>query len=298
MARFSSASSQASSVMKEVQGGEVQSVGTVRNYEAALTTVAEYVKEERICSNGLRELSPEQAITYLEQRAESVSQSTLNMERQAIQCMMQHVTNKLEPQQTLTVVKSELEQALSSRSYTQNQITEITNRMTDKNSIPTEICNKAGLRAHEIYTLRPIAEQSPDVRPEHANKFSGRTDETKSYTVTGKGGLCREVKIPTELAEKLESYRLDTPERVVDRNINYDRAYDINGGQKLSSSFSNASTRILGFSHGIHGLRHTYAQERLGELMRDKNLTYSNALEVVSQELGHFRPDITEVYLR
>ena len=25
---------------------------------------------------------------------------------------------------------------------------------------------------------------------------------------------------------------------------------------------------------------------------------YSEALEIVSQELGHFRPDITEVYLR
>jgi len=296
MARFSSPASQAASVMKEVQGNQIRSVGTVRNYEGALTTVAEYVKAERICSNGLRELTPEQAITYLEQRAESVSQSTLNMERQAIQCMMQHVTDKLSPQQTITVIKSELEQALLSRAYTQEQISVITDRMRDKNSIPTEICNKAGLRAHEIYTLRPTAEQAPDVRPEHPDKFRGR--EAISYTVTGKGGLTREVQIPTELAERLESYRLDTPERVTDRNINYDRAYDINGGQKLSSSFSSASNRVLGFSHGIHGLRHTYAQERLGELMREIHLDYFNAREVISQELGHFRPDITEVYLR
>ena len=296
MARFSSPASQAASVMKAVQGKQLKSVGTVRNYEAALTTVAEYVKEQRICSNGLRELTTEQAITYLETRAESVSQSTLNMERQAIQCMMQHVTNKLPPEQTLTVIKSEIEQAQSSRAYTQAQISEITERMTDRNAIPTEICHQAGLRAHEIYTLRQTTEQAPDVRPQHSYKFKGR--ESVSYTVTGKGGLTREVQIPVKLAEKLESYRLDVPEKLTDRNIHYERAYDINGGQKLSSSFSNASKRILGFSHGIHGLRHTYAQERLGELMRNLKLDYFNAREVISQELGHFREDITEVYLR
>lgn len=296
MARFSKPSSQAASVMKAVQGDQLKSVGTVRNYEAALTTVAKYVKEQRICSNGLRELTPKQAIIYLEQRSETVSQSTLNMERQAIQCMMQHVTNKLKPQQTLPVIKSELDQTLDSRAYTQEQISAITNRMTEKNSIATEICHKSGLRAHEIYTLRPISEQPPSPREKHEKKFSGL--DGLIYTVDGKGGLIREVKIPIELAKKLESYRFETPQKIVDRNINYVRAYNINGGQKLSSSFSDASTRILGFSHGLHGLRHTYAQNRLGELMRDKHLDYFNAREVISQELGHFRDDITEVYLR
>ncbi|MDF5425801.1 site-specific integrase, partial [Vibrio parahaemolyticus] len=50
------------------------------------------------------------------------------------------------------------------------------------------------------------------------------------------------------------------------------------------------------WSTGAHGLRHSYAQERMSELQ--KNMTYEKALEVVSQEMGHFRPDITEVYLR
>ncbi|KAG1682859.1 Valine--tRNA ligase [Nymphon striatum] len=46
-----------------------------------------------------------------------------------------------------------------------------------------------------------------------------------------------------------------------------------------------------------HGLRHSYAQERMGEL-RSQGLTREYALEIVSQELEHFRPDITEIYLR
>ena len=280
--------------MKEVQGSILSSVGTVRNYEQALTRVAEYIKEERM--GHLREMTPLQAVSYLEQRGEQVGQSTLNMERQALQCMMKHVTNKLEPKQTLPVTKSELTEITKARAYTREQVDAISGRMTEKNNLPTQICHAAGLRAHEIHTLRPIGEIKPSDRPANENKFSGRSG--KSYTVTGKGGLIREVIIPTELANRLESHRMEKTERIIDRNVYYDRVYRINGGQKLSDSFSAASQRALGFSHGIHGLRHSYAQERMGELMRENNQSYSMSKLIISQELGHQRPEITEVYLR
>ena len=41
----------------------------------------------------------------------------------------------------------------------------------------------------------------------------------------------------------------------------------------------------------------SYAQKRMDEL-RSHGLTREYALEVVSQEQGHFRLDITEMYLR
>ena len=44
-------------------------------------------------------------------------------------------------------------------------------------------------------------------------------------------------------------------------------------------------------------MRHEYAQERM-ETLQSMGYEYREALEVVSQEMGHFRPDITEVYLR
>lgn len=294
VAKFSSPTRQSASVMKEVQGSVLSSVGTVRNYEQALTRVAEYVKAERL--GHLREITPEQAVTYLEQRGEQVGQSTLNMERQALQCMMRNVTNKLEQNQTLTVVKSELAEITKARAYTPDQINAITDRMTEKNALPAQICHAAGLRTHEIHTLRPIGEVKPSDRPAHNDKFSGRNGE--SYTVTGKGGLIREVVIPTELANRLETHRMEQTERITDRGVHYDRAYNLNGGQKLSDSFSAASQRALGFSHGIHGLRHSYAQERMGELMRESHLPYSASKLIISQELGHQRPEITEVYLR
>ena len=62
-------------------------------------------------------------------------------------------------------------------------------------------------------------------------------------------------------------------------------------------SFSKASNRALFFSNGGHGLRHSYAQERMDEL-KGLGLSRQVALETVSQELGHFRAEITEVYLK
>jgi hypothetical protein len=44
-------------------------------------------------------------------------------------------------------------------------------------------------------------------------------------------------------------------------------------------------------------LRHSYAQDRVMEL-QTLRLSQEAAKEVVSQELGHFRPEITDTYLR
>jgi integrase len=224
-----------------------------------------------------------------------VGQKTLDQERQAIQLMQQHVTGHLALGERLPVIKSEQQQVLESRAYTPAQISAITERQTDKNALATEIAHAAGLRAHEILTLRRADERPADARPTRDEKFAVRQGER--YTVVGKGGLCREVLIPHELANRLEATRLEQPERVTDRGVYYQSNYAIGGGQRWSNSFSQASNVALGRSTGAHGLRHSYAQERMGELQRD-GLSYRDALQVVSQEMGHFRDSITEVYLR
>lgn len=48
---------------------------------------------------------------------------------------------------------------------------------------------------------------------------------------------------------------------------------------------------------GKGGLRHSYAQKSMDEL-QGQGKHYRHARELVSQELGHFRGDIVEVYLR
>jgi len=294
MGKFARADKQAASVMKALQGDVVRSVGTVRNYEQALTRVAEYAKAERI-SGGLRGMTPAQAIEYLEQRGQAIGQKTLDMERQALQKMMQHVTGQLDEGKRLFVVHSAQSQVLKSRAYTADQVGRIVQAQSSKNALSTQIAYAGGLRAHELQTLRPVADRGADNRPALASKFQGR--DGVHYTVHGKGGLVREVLIPYPLAEQLEQKKLPFPEKIVDRGIYYHRHYALPGGHAWSKSFSAASTRALGWSSGAHGVRHSYAQERLHEVQA---LGFSRdiALETVSQEMGHFRPDITETYLR
>lgn len=296
MPRFSSpekqGEKQAASVMKEMQGNTIQSVGTARNYEQALKNVATELARD---GENLRDITKESANSYLEARAEQVGQSQLNMERQALQSMMQNVTNALDKGERLSVVQSEQQTALQSRAYTAEQVKEIAAHQSDKNALATEIAHSAGLRAHELATLAPAGERNADARPSLENKFEGR--EAPNYTVVGKGGLVREVSIPQELADRLEQTRLDSPEQVTDRGVHYEQQYNIGSGQAWSQSFSSASDRALGWSEGAHGVRHSYAQERMSEL-QSNGYSRENALEVVSQEMGHFRADITEVYLR
>lgn len=294
MAKFAAPARQAASVLKAVQGTVLRSVGTVRNYEQALTRVAEYVRDTRVCPD-LRNLSREQAIAYLEQRGQAVGQKTLDMERQAIQCMFQHVTGRLATGERLPVVRSAHPQKLVARAYTAEQVRLIAAAQTPRNALATELAYAAGLRAHELLTLRPASDRSADPRPALASKWRGRDGER--YTVAGKGGLVREVLIPQALATRLEAERLPAPERITDRGVHYLQHYRVAGGQRWSNSFSAAALRVLGWSEGAHGLRHSYAQERLYELQH-AGLSRDPALETVSQEMGHFRAEITQTYLR
>lgn len=309
MAKFAKPAKQAASVMKQLQGGRIKSVSTVRNYESRLKQITTYLQEQRLGS--LRDMTPASALAYLRERAAVVGQKTLDMERQALQSMMQHVTHLLEAGKTLEVIRSTAPKsqtgklgqptlgrrlAEESRLYTRDQIALIVARQSQHNALATEIAYAAGLRAHELLTLRRIHHQAPDERPAHALKFVGIRDETISYTVYGKGGLTREVRIPITLAKRLEAIRLVEPIRATDRGVHYQQHYGLGGGQPWSKSFGAASKAALGWSKGAHGLRHSYAQERLSTVQR--YLPREEAKCVVSQELGHFRPEITETYLR
>ena len=138
----------------------------------------------------------------------------------------------------------------------------------------------AGLRAHELLTLRPAGERSASGhRQWSAERFAAR--EGDRYTVVGKGGLVREVVLSRELATALEARRLEEPRLVIDRGVHYHQCYDIGGGRAWSQSFSSASKRELGFTNGAHGLRHSYAQERMNELQQS-GMRYDQANATVA----------------
>ncbi|EDP98991.1 hypothetical protein [Shewanella benthica] len=293
MARFSSPAKQAASVIKSLQGGVIKSVSTASNYEKCLTQVAKYIQEKKLGS--LREMTPESARHYLEHRGQQVGLKTLDMERQALQRMMIHVTKQLSDTQKLPRIKSELDEALDSRAYPIHQVEMILKSQQPHNALASEISFAAGLRAHELLTLQPAEKKPAHLRPKLETKWQGLIGDR--FTVTGKGGLTREVVIPRRLTGRLEMLKLDLPILKIDRGIYYMQHYALAGGKNWSSSFSSASKRVLGWSTGAHGLRHSYAQNRMDTLQK-LGLARDLALETVSQEMGHFRPEITEVYLR
>lgn len=289
------AETQTKNILKQISK---KHIGTDRNNFDSLVKLAEYANNYLNCS--LREVTQEQALQYLSDRSVDHSQSSLNKDTLAFQRMFQgaKVSDPLSKNEHLPKIQSEKEQNNASRCYTQRQIELIYQHQTDKFALSTQIAASAGLRAHELLTLQRINERLPSERDKHLDakelKFKGMVGE--KYTVKGKGGLIREVVIPHHLAEKLELYRLEQPQRQIDREVNYDMKYDIPGGQRWSNSFTKAAKRSLGWTTGAHGLRHTYAQERMNNLQNTEK--YEIALAIVSQELGHFRPDITLVYLR
>jgi len=193
------------------------------------------MKDHRL--GDLRSLTAEIAQKYLADRFATVSQKTLDLDRQAIQM---HLGTRLE------VVKSERETHLSTRSYTTAQIERIAWAQSERNGLATKIAHNGGLRAHELLTIRPAGErQASSHREWSTERFTGR--EGERYTVEGKGGLIREVMLSKELAVQLETTRLAEPRQVTDREVHYTQHYDIGGGKAWSQSFSAASQRELGF---------------------------------------------------
>lgn len=217
-----------------------------------------------------------------------LSQSWLDTHRRALELTL---GVKLER------IKSEVEIIRSTRSYAKGQPEMVAEAQAERNAISTRIARYAGLRAHELFTIRPIAEQPPSSRRRWKSAlFQGRAEWAR-YTVVGKGGLCREVRLSPVLAAALEQRRRAEPVTVRDRGVFYKIYYDIGGGNAWSKSFTVASQRALGWSNGGHGMRHNYAQERMDDY-QGMGYSYREALAYVAQELGHFAPSTTEVYLR
>ncbi|ODN40987.1 site-specific integrase [Piscirickettsia litoralis] len=302
MTSFRSPKSQAMHYAREIRNmGRSQSLGTLRIDEAALTRFASYLKENKLES--LKEFTPAKItpeknkiiLDYLSTRKQKgLTQSTIDQDRQSLQRLSGG--KFLRAKANLAKGKK----ASHYRHYTPEQISLIIDKQKPHNSLATKIAAYTGIRAHELITLRSISERSKSKRDTEGQVWEDRRFKGLSgrlYSVIGKGGLCREVILSHELVNLLENVKLDQPRMVTDRGIHYQQFYDISGGQKWSQSFTQASQKELGWSDGAHALRHTYAERRLDQLLKS-GLTRERSLCIIAQEMGHFRSEITEVYLR
>lgn len=189
------------------------------------------------------------------------------------------------------------------RAYTLNQITEIQLHLkTPQAKLAKQIILESSCRAKDLASLC-LAEERPLVRARidqlHADRFTAREDWIK-VSFIGKGGHHYISTISPQTAQALSQYRLTTPRDFRERNqenIVTKQYYDLPAGLKLSKQWCETAFWALGLKRGLHGLRHTFAQQRVRDL-QNADMTCQKALECVSQQMGHYRASEVMTYLR
>jgi integrase len=89
------------------------------------------------------------------------------------------------------MIRSQIKTCRTSRSYSPDEIARVIEHQSEKNALSTLIAFFAGLRAHELATLRRSDESQPSARRQwDSRRFAGLNNVT-IYIVTGKGGLPR-----------------------------------------------------------------------------------------------------------
>lgn len=262
----------------------VVSVGTARNYQQC---VCDFLKWRVAGGYGLEEpVTRSEILMYLRQSSHRWRQKTVDQHRQALSLIFCVAIARFD---------AEIPTVAVGRAYTREEMELVAKSQLPRNSIATEIAFYSGLRASELLELREGRELDRESnRPWRADLFLG-LPAGMIYRTRGKGGLARSVMIPMALHEQLAMRRLQPEVTVVDRKVVRISRFDIGGGQSLSESFSAASKRALGFSLGLHGVRHAYAQRRL-ETLLELGVDPTDSMEIISQELGHLRPEITLAY--
>lgn len=271
----------------------IPSRNSVETYRSTLEVVESFLRENNLGT--LMFLTINIAEYYLLTKSVEYAPPTLKKHRQALQFVLR-AYGRLDLDRTLTTYPTKYLSDDAPRAYSYHEVCAICEHMSERNVISVWIAYYAGLRAHEFLDIQRGDERKSDDRVANDQKFWGM-EPGEPYTVKGKGGLVRDVMLPLWLVEKIEGRRKTSFKRKMDRKIPYNPRYDVGGGASLSSAFSRASKKALGFSRGFHGLRHSYAQRRfmtLLEMTSDVNLT----LETVAQEIGHFREAVTKIYLR
>lgn len=272
---------------KELARTKVASVLTEKAHIQALTSVASWLHD--LSGKHLKNLKKVEAETFLNERAKTHGQSSVSLARQAINL---HLLQN----ERLDFVKAEAPTELIDRAYTSAEIELLVECAGPELALSISLSEDAGLRGMELLTLALPGQLHPSERDWLPDRFRGREDAAR-FVVWGKGGLHREVRVSPVLAAQLEELRREAKVMVSHRGAHLPSAFALMGGHRFSKEFGRLSTKVLGFSHGAHGLRHSFAQRRRVELLC-VGLTLSEAILVISQELGHFHTKNTLAYVR
>lgn len=263
----------------------IHSIGSQRIFAANLVSFARFLEVNH--AGNLRTFPPDAAEAYLYARSLRVGESQLASDRWAMQILMGRQLPRFEPTRP---------QALKPRAYTAEQIAAVSARQTPMYAFSTWLAAATGLRSMELITIGPLDQQPRDVRP-IPRYLHAHTQPGVLYSVKGKGGLIRTVLVPWPFVAQLEARRRPSPIIVRHEGRDLRSYYHIPGGRRWAASFTEACRRTFKKSAGAHGVRHTFTEGRIAVLL-GHGVPERDAKKAVSVEIGHFREDVVEIYLR
>ena len=137
--------------------GMIHSLGTARSYQQALKQFCTWIQTRRL--GDLRSATESMVLDYLTERRAQIGQKTLDRDRQAAEFLLRQNGVDVKMSRLFTTASGDRNLASVSRAYTSEQVNAIAGRQSGRTALSTRIAYAAGLRAHELLTIRPKSEQ-------------------------------------------------------------------------------------------------------------------------------------------
>ena len=263
----------------------IHSYRTYSAYRSQIEQFLRYVREEHGVKDAFK-VMPEHATDWLQSKiASGVKLRTLRTYISALEKFdvgRRHYLHEMKPKQReklenfrrgwsagldemRALGKEQLDTYVEPRAY--NDVSAVISNLDGDFRLVARLQAEAGARLREVTRLTGKNIPEPGVL---------RLTHTK-------GGRIREVPIPEDLWTELDRRLAVSPVDV------HPKAYT----RALENAVASAGERW----HGSHGLRYTFARNKVEELTA-AGVDYDRTLAKVSQLLGHSRASITEYYLR
>ena len=140
---------------------------------------------------------------------------------------------------------------------------------------------------NNVYKTIAAAQLESGARVSELNHLKiSQFKENQAIEVQGKGGKIRDLQLSEKTYSELKSLVLSSENQKLTFNTDSYR-----------NELKAACERTGAQYQGTHGLRWSYSQNLFKQLQQ-QGKTYEESLSIVSQKLGHERPDITEHYLK
>jgi hypothetical protein len=285
-----------------IKNEKIHSLNSMRTVKNHLTQFTQFIKDEKL--GDLKSATPEIAKAFLEAKTNEYTQTYLRNVQHSVERATGRITNINGQHWKAKSIKSETgELAKGSRAYTRKEYLAIREKLPENMRLATDILINSGGRVTATMTVSDSTIKSAH-REWSDHRFDGRPDDYKNnsgeynlITLQDKGKISYEIALKNDDYKALKKIKLDYPQQITHHGIRMIQEYNLPHPALIGEVFTKASIEVIGYSNGIHGLRHTHAQERQEELVR-AGYEYHEAKAINAQEHGHFDAEKTNAYLK